>query len=31
MRWAEQLGFWAADEEAGVPQVVYEVSPGTFR
>ena len=31
MRWAEQLGFWSADEEAGVPQVVYEVSPGTFR
>jgi predicted DNA-binding helix-hairpin-helix protein len=30
-RWAEQLGFWAPDEEAGVPQVVYEVSPGTFR
>jgi predicted DNA-binding helix-hairpin-helix protein len=31
MRWAEQLGFWTAEEEAGVPQVVYEVSPGTFR
>jgi predicted DNA-binding helix-hairpin-helix protein len=31
VRWAEQLGFWAAGEEAGVPQVVYEVSPGTFR
>jgi predicted DNA-binding helix-hairpin-helix protein len=31
VRWAEQLGFWAADEEVGVPQVVYEVSPGTFR
>jgi len=31
LRWAEQLGFWTADEEAGVPQVVYEVSPGTFR
>jgi predicted DNA-binding helix-hairpin-helix protein len=30
-RWAEQLGFWTAEEEAGVPQVVYEVSPGTFR
>lgn len=30
-RWAEQLGFWAPSEEAGVPQVVYEVSPGTFR
>jgi predicted DNA-binding helix-hairpin-helix protein len=31
VRWAEQLGFWGAEEEAGVPQVVYEVSPGTFR
>lgn len=31
VRWAQQLGFWTADEEAGVPQVVYEVSPGTFR
>ncbi|MDB4899821.1 MAG: Radical domain protein [Gemmatimonadetes bacterium] len=30
-RWAEQLGFWGAEEEAGVPQVIYEVSPGTFR
>ncbi len=30
-RWSEQLGFWAPEEEAGVHQVVYEVSPGTFR
>jgi predicted DNA-binding helix-hairpin-helix protein len=31
VRWAEQLGFWSAEEDAGVPQMVYEVSPGTFR
>jgi predicted DNA-binding helix-hairpin-helix protein len=31
VRWAEQLGFWAVEEEAGVPQVLYDVSPGTFR
>ena len=31
MRWSEQLGFWAPDDDAGAPQVVYEVSPGTFR
>jgi predicted DNA-binding helix-hairpin-helix protein len=31
MRWAEQLGFWAASEDVGAPQVIYEVSPGTFR
>jgi predicted DNA-binding helix-hairpin-helix protein len=31
VRWAEQLGFWAPEEQAGVPQMVYEVSPGTFR
>jgi len=31
VRWAEQLGFWGAEEEAGMPQMVYEVSPGTFR
>jgi predicted DNA-binding helix-hairpin-helix protein len=30
-RWAEQLGFWAPEDEAGIPQLVYEVSPGTFR
>jgi predicted DNA-binding helix-hairpin-helix protein len=31
MRWSEQLGFWSADADAGAPQMVYEVSPGTFR
>jgi predicted DNA-binding helix-hairpin-helix protein len=31
VRWTEQLGFWSAEEEAGVPQMIYEVSPGTFR
>jgi len=31
LRWAEQLGFWQPDEEAGTAQMVYEVSPGTFR
>jgi predicted DNA-binding helix-hairpin-helix protein len=30
-RWTEQLGFWNAGDEAGVPHVVYDVSPGTFR
>jgi predicted DNA-binding helix-hairpin-helix protein len=30
-RWAEQLGFWAPEAEAGAPQLVYEFSPGTFR
>lgn len=30
-RWAEQLGFWAPEEEAGQPQLVYQFSPGTFR
>ena len=30
-RWTEQLGFWRPEEEAGVPHVVYDVSPGTFR
>jgi hypothetical protein len=30
-RWAEQMGFWAPDDTAGVPHVVYDVSPGTFR
>lgn len=30
-RWAEQLGFWAAEEEAGMYHGVYQVSPGTFR
>jgi predicted DNA-binding helix-hairpin-helix protein len=30
-RWSEQLGFWRPEEDAGVPHVVYDVSPGTFR
>jgi predicted DNA-binding helix-hairpin-helix protein len=30
-RWAEQLGFWSADEDVGAPQMIYEISPGTFR
>jgi predicted DNA-binding helix-hairpin-helix protein len=30
-RWAEQLGFWATEDEAGKHQLVYEFSPGTFR
>ncbi|HEU0015558.1 MAG TPA: radical SAM protein [Longimicrobium sp.] len=31
VRWAEQLGFWAPEEEVGMHHLVYEVSPGTFR
>jgi len=31
VRWSEQLGFWAPEEEVGVHHLVYEVSPGTFR
>jgi predicted DNA-binding helix-hairpin-helix protein len=30
-RWSEQLGFWAPEDEVGVPHIVYQVSPGTFR
>ena len=30
-RWTEQLGFWSPNDDAGVPHVVYDVSPGTFR
>ena len=30
-RWTQQLGFWAPEEEAGAPHMVYQVSPGTFR
>jgi predicted DNA-binding helix-hairpin-helix protein len=30
-RWAQQLGFWAPEEQVGVNHVVYQVSPGTFR
>lgn len=29
--WTEQLSFWRPEEEVGVPKVVYEFSPGTFR
>lgn len=31
VRWSEQLGFWQPEEEAGAYQLVYNVSPGTFR
>ena len=31
VRWAEQLGFWAAEDDIGTHHVVYQVSPGTFR
>ena len=31
VRYAEQLGFWKADDRAGVPKRVYGFSPGTFR
>lgn len=30
-RWTEQLGFWAAEDEAGAYHLTYEFSPGTFR
>lgn len=30
-RWIQQLGFWAPEEDVGVPHLVYQVSPGTFR
>ena len=30
-RWSEQLGFWSPNDDAGVPHIVYDVSPGTFR
>lgn len=30
-RWREQLSLWAPEEAAGVPQRVFELSPGTFR
>ena len=29
--WTEQLGLWRPEDDVGVPQVVYDVSPGTFR
>jgi hypothetical protein len=31
VRWSEQLGFWQPEEEVGAYQLVYDVSPGTFR
>jgi len=31
VRWSEQLGFWAPEDEVGAPHIVYQVSPGTFR
>lgn len=31
VKWAEQLGLWRPEEEVGVPKMVYEFSPGTFR
>jgi predicted DNA-binding helix-hairpin-helix protein len=30
-RWAEQLGFWAPEDEVGRYHLAYAVSPGTFR
>jgi predicted DNA-binding helix-hairpin-helix protein len=31
VRWSEQLGFWAPEDEVGAHHMVYQVSPGTFR
>ncbi len=31
VRWAEQLGFWGADDDTGKYHATYSVSPGTFR
>lgn len=31
VRWTEQLGFWAPEEDVGTHHFVYSVSPGTFR
>jgi predicted DNA-binding helix-hairpin-helix protein len=31
LRWEEQMGFWSPEEEAGAYQMLYSVSPGTFR
>jgi predicted DNA-binding helix-hairpin-helix protein len=30
-KWAQQLGFWAPEEDVGAAHMVYQVSPGTFR
>ncbi|HEX6435396.1 MAG TPA: hypothetical protein VFZ87_14200, partial [Gemmatimonadales bacterium] len=31
IRWSEQLGFWAPEEDVGAQHIVYQVSPGPFR
>jgi predicted DNA-binding helix-hairpin-helix protein len=31
VRWTQQLGFWAPEDEVGTHHIVYQVSPGTFR
>jgi len=31
VKWTEQLGFWAPEDDAGRPHLTYSVSPGTFR
>lgn len=31
VRWAEQLGFWRAEEDVGARTAAWEFSPGTFR
>jgi predicted DNA-binding helix-hairpin-helix protein len=31
VKWSEQLGFWDAEDGVGRHQLVYDVSPGTFR
>jgi predicted DNA-binding helix-hairpin-helix protein len=31
VKWSEQLGFWAPEDEVGAQHIVYQVSPGTFR
>lgn len=31
VRWAQQLGFWQPEDEAGRYQIIYDLSPGTFR
>jgi len=31
VKWSEQLGFWAPEDEVGAQHIVYQVSRGTFR
>ncbi|HET6232675.1 MAG TPA: radical SAM protein [Longimicrobiaceae bacterium] len=31
VRWTEQMGLWAPEDDAGIPRRTYSVSPGTFR